>query len=59
MYNLQKACEIQTLCNLNHIQLIPQNILNDFPNQLNTFTDMSPNVIWEALVRTLDESYKL
>jgi len=59
MYNLQKACEIQTLCNLNHIQLIPQNILIDFPNQLNTFTDMSPNVIWQALIRTLDDSYKL
>ena len=60
MYNLQRACEIQTLCDLNHIKLIPQAVLNNFQNRSDLFSEFvpRPNMIWEALIRTLDNSYK-
>lgn len=61
MYHLQRACEIQVLCNTNHINLIPQEVMDNFQNRSNGFTNATPsqNMLWEALVRTLDDSYKL
>ena len=60
MYHIQRACEIQVKCNTNYVNLIPQNVLDNFQNRSNTFTNSTPprNMLWEALVRTLDESYK-
>lgn len=61
MYNLQRACEIQTLCDLNYVKLIPQDVINNFQNRSNLFSESvpRPNMIWEALIRKLDNSYKL
>lgn len=61
MYNLQRACEIQVLCNHNYVNLIPEAVMNNFQNRSTNFTNATPNqnMLWEALVRTLDNSYKL
>jgi len=61
MYHLQRACEMQVLCNTNHINLIPQEVMDNFQNRSDGFTNSTPtqNMLWEALLRTLDDSYKL
>jgi ribulose-5-phosphate 4-epimerase/fuculose-1-phosphate aldolase len=61
MYHLQRACEMQVLCNTNHINLIPQEAMDNFQNRSDGFTNSTPsqNMLWEALIRTLDDSYKL
>jgi ribulose-5-phosphate 4-epimerase/fuculose-1-phosphate aldolase len=61
MYHLQRACEIQTKCNTNYVNLIPQEIIDNFQNRSTEFTNSTPekNMLWEALVRTLDITYKL
>ena len=61
MYHIQRACEIQVKCNTNYVNLIPQDTLDNFQNRSSTFTNSTPpkNMLWEALIRTLDDSYKL
>ena len=61
MYHLQRACEIQVLCDLDYVNLIPQNILNNFQNRSQKFTNATSNqnMLWEALLRSLDNRYKL
>ena len=61
MYHLQRACEIQALCNTNYVNLIPQAVIDNFQNRSKGFTNGPPNqnMLWEALLRTLDDSYKL
>lgn len=60
MYHLQRACEIQALCNTNYVNLIPQKVMDNFQNRSAGFTNGTPNrnMLWEALLRTLDNSYK-
>ena len=60
MYHLQRACEIQTKCNTNYVNLIPQEVMDNFQNRSNGFSNATPqkNMLWEALLRTLDNSYK-
>lgn len=61
MYHLQRACEIQALCDPTYAKLIPQEVMDNFQNRSNGFTNATPsqNMLWEALTRTLDDSYKL
>ena len=61
MYNLQRACEIQVLCDLDHAQMIPQDVVDNFQSRSVLFSSAAsrPNLSWEALLRLLDNSYKL
>lgn len=61
MYNLQRACEIQVLCDLDHVKLIPQDVIDNFQSRSESFSNAAhrPNLSWEALLRSLDNSYKL
>ena len=61
MYNLQRACEIQVLCDLDHVQLIPQDVIDNFQSRSELFSNSTPslNLSWEALLRSLDNNYKL
>jgi len=61
MYNLQRACEIQVLCDLNHVKLIPQDVIDNFQSRSELFSNSMPslNLSWEALLRSLDNNYKL
>jgi len=61
MYNLQRACEIQVLCDLDHVQMIPQDVVDNFQSRSVLFSSAAsrPNLSWEALLRSLDNSYKL
>jgi ribulose-5-phosphate 4-epimerase/fuculose-1-phosphate aldolase len=61
MYNLQRACEIQVLCDLDHVQLIPQDVIDNFQSRSELFSNAAhrPNLSWEALLRSLDNNYKL
>jgi ribulose-5-phosphate 4-epimerase/fuculose-1-phosphate aldolase len=60
MYHLQRACEIQVLTDLNNAKLISQSAMDNFQNRSQIFTDAAPrpNMLWESLLRTLDDSYK-
>ena len=67
MYSFQQSCEIQTLVDLDHVNLINEDVMNNLENRAISFINSLPefarrrNAEWQALVRLLDakdSSYK-
>lgn len=60
MYRLQKSCEIQVLTNLDNAIIVDNTVINNATSKVVKFSqNSSPNQLaWDALVRSLPESYK-
>lgn len=60
MFRLQKACEIQVLTDLDNAIVVEQETINNSKDRVATFIKAIDHnqLAWDALVRSLDNSYK-
>lgn len=67
MYSFQQSCEVQTLSDLDHVNLIDDDVMSTIGNKATSFINSLPenarqrNAEWQALLRLLDakdSSYK-
>lgn len=59
MYHLQKACEIQTLTDLDHASYISEEVIRDFPEKLAKFKESNTkDVLWKMLTRLVKSVHK-